>query len=182
MTRQNRQGELEPLFERATILGSHDRRRSESQRDSPFGQAIAQRTDARQRRRRMTKEWVEANLGRAGIRRGVSVFQSIDLRGQPEFTFTDPVRARLTRVEGSHQLPNTGLPLGEGGVPGPVAFRHQLLDGLLAQMILFAHWKKEPRGQPPDVEGAEHKRRFAKTRELLAQRGYIERAFRRRRK
>ena len=93
----HRQTEVEPLLNEATLLRSHDRRRAQTQAHAARGQALLPRADARDRRRRMTKEGIEAHLRGARVGGIVRVLDPIDHGGETERSPVGRCGARLAR-------------------------------------------------------------------------------------
>ncbi len=66
-------------------VGAHDRRRAQTKSDSARGQGARERRDARDRRERVTKEWIERDLGGAGIGGRIRILDAADVCREHEW-------------------------------------------------------------------------------------------------
>ena len=170
MPAEHRKPEVEPLLNAATVFGANDRRRAKSQRHAALVQSLLQRANSRERRRRMTKERIETDLGRAGFARRVAR-PRCETPARSARTRGSSAESDVGRMRnGCDRSFNVHAPLSEPGFARPVAAQHELFDGLLAKVILLAHGEKEPVADTGHVDSTENERRVAEATKLIAER------------
>src|SRR5579863_4279893 len=84
MSGKDRYIELQPLLEIAAVRRTHNGRRAEPERGAVPGQLAGERSYARYRRRGMTQERIEDDIGGPGRRRGSHVVRLVNTHGQHE--------------------------------------------------------------------------------------------------
>src|SRR4051812_44734902 len=145
MPAENRRAEIEPLLNVAPLFRSNDRRRAKTQTNAAHRETLLQRLHSRERRRRMTEEWIEDDLRRTRLGGRIRILDAIHLRAQTE-RFAN-VLSTVVRADVRNRRIDVAAALGFHRLLCPVATQHELFYGFLTQMILLAHRQEEIRRQ-----------------------------------
>ena len=144
MAGQQRKLEGEPLVEALALLGPHDRRCAQPQRDARGRKFLAQRMYAGQRRRGVTQERIEHDLRGAasrGFARGLDI---ADDRAQRERLLRD--RRGDRRGDRLHDLADTRFAHRSIALTRPAELLVKLRDGILPNAIQFTDRQKQAFG------------------------------------